>query len=198
MTSLVLAFCLVNVRRSMGWFGVAALAMVIASSPIIVTLSTSATPDALLLLALVLPVQRWWAARMARQATAPHMGKWCFVGLLGLLGLGLAGLADILCGRGKIEHVFTNNDPFRIGLSMIMTGSAIYTLLVGTALAGICQRWSEGRTSARLARWWERGLAFVSIRIPLAALILAIYRMMSLYPPWNGSTSSPPVLGWDS
>lgn len=181
-TSLVLAFCLVNVRRSMGWFGVAALAMVIASSPIIVTLSTSATPDALLLLALVLPVQRWWAARMARQATAPHMGKWCFVGLLGLLGLGLAGLADILCGRGKIEHVFTNNDPFRIGLSMIMTGSAIYTLLVGTALAGICQRWSEGRTSARLARWWERGLAFVSIRIPLAALILAIYRMMSLYP----------------
>jgi hypothetical protein len=181
-TSLVLMYCLANVRRSMGWFGVATLAMVMASSPIIATLSTSATPDALLLFALLLPIHRWWASRMARQATAPHMGKWCFVGLFGLLGLGLAGLADILCGRGKIEHVFTNNDPFQIGLSMIMTGSAIYTLLVGTALAGICQRWSEGKTTPRLARWWERGLAFLSIRIPLAALILAIYRMISVYP----------------
>jgi hypothetical protein len=166
----------------MGWFAVATLATVIASSPIIITLSTSATPDALLLLALMVPFHRWWAFRMARQATAPHMGKWCFVGLLGLLGLGLAGLADILCGRGRIEHVFTNKDPFQLGLSMIMTGSAVYTLLVGTALAGICQRWSEGKASDRLARWWERGLAFVSIRIPLAALILAVYRMMTVYP----------------
>lgn len=169
-TMCLLTFCLANVRRSMGWFAVATLATVIASSPIIITLSTSATPDALLLLALMVPFHRWWAFRMARQATAPHMGKWCFVGLLGLLGLGLAGLADILCGRGRIEHVFTNNDPFQLGLSMIMTGSAVYTLLVGTALAGICQRWSEGKASDRLARWWERGLAFVSIRIPLAAL----------------------------
>jgi hypothetical protein len=179
---LTLGYALWNVRRLLGWFGVAALATVVVSSPILASVASSATPDSLLMMMLVLPVHSAWTRRMQRSADVPSMGRWCMVGLAGVLALGLCGLADILCGRGKIENVFTNNDPFHIGLSMIMTGCAVYTLLVGTALAALCQRWADGRSSTRGARWWERGLVFLSIRVPLAALILAIYRMVTVYP----------------
>jgi hypothetical protein len=177
-TSIVLCYCLWTVRRRIGWYGVGVFATILVSSPIIAILSTSATPDSLLLAALVLPLFSMWAGRMAVRSDSASMGRWCFVGLVGLLGLGLSGLADILCGKGKIEHFFTNNDPWRIGLSMIMVGCAIYTLMVGTALAAVGQRWADGRVSSASAGWWQRGLAFLSIRVPMAALVLVIYRML--------------------
>ncbi|MBY0588392.1 hypothetical protein K2X85_14555 [bacterium] len=180
-TTATFAYCLVIVRRRIGWYGLGVLATVLACSPIFATMTTSATPDALLFATLVLPIFPWWASRMASRADSPTMGRWCAVGMILLLALGLAGMADILCGRGKIENVFTNNDPFRIGLSMIITGSAIFTLLVGTSLAAVGQRWALREVSTGSARWWTRGLAFLSIRVPLAALVLVIYRMLTVY-----------------
>ena len=173
LTSLTVALGLVTflslaMKRTSGWSGVGAMLVCIASSPVMISLASTATPDICLVALLSTPF-----LRIVRRPSA------FFAVLAGalLLSLGILAEGDLVLFGGTYLQGIQGSE----NVSLLFVGLGIVTV-VSSWLVGITvQAWLEGKLDADDSRLLRLAAAGVVLVVPFACIVIGSARLMNVF-----------------
>lgn len=162
----------IAMRRAHGWCGVGAMLAGLASSPVLIYLASSATPDiGLVGLASVMFV------RLLSQPSA----RAAVLGGMLLLFVGMTIHADLVLGGGYLTALVRELDPLGWATSVVAVAIGTFTVVTSWFIGVTVEAWNKGKLNAQDSRLLHQGGAALVIAVPVLCIAIGSIRLMTVF-----------------
>lgn len=162
----------IAMRRTHGWWGMGAMLVGLASSPVLMYLASSATPDiGLVGLASVMFV------RLLSQPSA----RAAVLGGMLLLFVGMTIHADLVLGGGYLTALVRELDPPGWATSVVAVAIGTFTVVTSWFIGVTVEAWHKAKLNAQDSRLLQQGGAALVIAVPVLCIAIGSIRLMSVF-----------------
>jgi len=162
----------VGMVRAHGWWGMGAMLVGCASSPVLMYLSSSATPDVGLV--------GIGSVMFVRLLNQPSMRASVGSGVL-LFLLGITIHADLVLGGGIVSTTALKMNPPGWATSVVVVGLGIFTVVSSWIIGVTVEAWHQGKLNDTESRCLERSAAVLAIAVPVVCIAIGSIRLMSVF-----------------
>ena len=166
------ALLAVAMKRSAGWWGVGAMLVGLATSPVMMQIASTATPDICLVALLSVPV-----IQIIRQ---PSVFGAIVAGTF-LLLVGLVIHADLVLFGGRLSASLQGAGLQLLSMSTVVVGFGLVTVYSSWLIGITAEAWANGKFDHAESERLRKAAATAVILVPLACIVIGSIRLMGVF-----------------